>query len=220
MNKHIFIQSELPNKIVSLLGYSVHKENICFIYENMKNGSLKALLENPQKEAISLEIRMKMLVELAKAVGELHGYNIVHGHLNPHNIFFDSEFNVRIGDILFYDLKKYAGYSKGYSNKSKYTAPEHLKENGFIALNPTTATDSYSFSILAWEVLTGEEPFLGIKKTELKRILIEENSRPKIPEKIDPEIAKLIRCCWQSEPNKRPTFPQIIHLLQDFAHNF
>ena len=44
-------------------------------------------------------------------MGELHKLNIIHGHLTPKNILFDSEFNMKIGDLLFYDLKKYTGYS-------------------------------------------------------------------------------------------------------------
>ena len=149
-------------------------------------------------------------------MSDLHGFSIIHGHLSPNNILFDSEFNLRIGDLLFYDLKKYTGYSKGYSNKTKYTAPEYLKDNGFISLNPNVAGDVYSFAIIAWEIVTGDIAFRDVGKSELRRLLIEENSRPKIPENISMELAKLIRVCWQSEPGNRPNFLQIINILQEF----
>ena len=216
MNKHIFLQNKLKNKMVNLIGFSIHDEAITFVYENMKNGSLGSLFANSRQDALSFEMRIKTLLDLAKVMSDLQGFSIIHGHLSPNNILFDSEFNLRIGDLLFYDLKKYTGYSKGYSNKTKYTAPEYLKDNGFISLNPNVAGDVYSFAIIAWEIVTGDIAFRDVGKSELRRLLIEENSRPKIPENISMELAKLIRVCWQSEPGNRPNFLQIINILQEF----
>jgi hypothetical protein len=39
--------------------------------------------------------------------------------------------------------------------------------------------------------------------------VINEDSRPMIKNDIEIEIAKLIRLCWQSDPDKRPTFDEI-----------
>lgn len=214
MNKHVFLQAKLQNKIVNLEGYSLFDQNICLIYENMKNGSLKKFFETSQKDALKFDFRVKILLEIAICLNDLHKINIIHGHLTPNNIFFDSEFNIRIGDLLFYDLKKYSGFSKGYSNKSKYTAPEYIKDNGFISINPKSTADIYSFGLICWEILTGEIPFKGVNKTDLKKILIEENFRPKIPNIIPDELAKLIRCCWQDEEKNRPNCSQIIGVLE------
>ena len=49
----------MNKKIFNLLGYSMHKEKISLLYENMKNGSLSSLLSNSQKDALSFETRMK-----------------------------------------------------------------------------------------------------------------------------------------------------------------
>lgn len=218
MNKHIFLQVKTFNKIVYLEGYALNERSICLIYENMKNGSLSSFLSSSQKESLSFDFRVKILSDLAESLKELHSLNIIHGHITPNNIFFDIEFNVKIGDFLFYDLKKYTGYSKGYSNKSKYTAPEYFKDNNFIVIAPRPSADVYSFAIIAWEVLTSEEAFSGVKKKDLNKILNEQNARPKIPEnKIPEELANLIRCCWQQEESNRPNFTQIIGVLKKFS---
>ena len=221
MNKYMQIQSKMKNKIVNLIGYSIYKykENVCLIYENMRNGSLSTLLSSPQNDALSFKLRMKILLDLAIYMNELHNLSIVHGHLTPNNIFFDGEFNMKIGDLLFYDLKKYTGYTNGYTNKSRYTAPEYLKDNGFSVINPVYSADVYSFSIISWEILTKDSAFKNVKRTDLKKILIDENSRPKIPEEIPLDLAKLIRCCWQSEANNRPSFFQIVNSLQEFTNS-
>lgn len=59
-------------------------------------------------------------------MSSLHNHDppIIHGHLNPSNIFFDIKFNILIGDIGFNSLKKIGSIIIGYSNKNAFTAPE------------------------------------------------------------------------------------------------
>ena len=52
--------------------------------------------------------------------------NLIHGHLTPHNILFDKNFNIKISDYLFSSLKLLSGIKKMYTNISIYTAPEYL----------------------------------------------------------------------------------------------
>ena len=102
----------------------------------------------------------------------------------------------------------------GYNSKSKYTAPEYIKENGFFINNPKVSADVYSYALIMWELLTEMPLFLDIKLNDLKKILIDDDSRPKIPEDIPEEIAKLIRCSWQKDPENRPSFAQIFDKLE------
>lgn len=44
-----------------------------------------------------------------------------------------------------------------------------------------------------------------------------DGARPKIPSECPPQLAELIKKCWDSDPAKRPTFQQIIdsHVLDE-----
>ncbi len=66
--------------------------------------------------------------------------------------------------------------------------------------------DVYSFSMVMWEIYHDTIPFDGDLPLCQKYVL-EEDSRPMIEtDSVDQEIAKLIRLCWQSNPEKRPKF--------------
>ncbi|GAB2227188.1 hypothetical protein Droror1_Dr00009000 [Drosera rotundifolia] len=40
--------------------------------------------------------------------------------------------------------------------------------------------------------------------------------RPKIPEDTSPDLAFIIQSCWVEDPNLRPSFGQIIRMLNEF----
>ena len=46
--------------------------------------------------------------------------------------------------------------------------------------------------------------------------LIMQQERPTLPEDISPELAFIIQSCWVEDPNLRPSFSQIIRLLNTF----
>ena len=206
--------------LVNLMGISIEKNKIALIYTQMPNGSLHTLINVDRKDdplkKIDYNMKLKIGLKLAKTLKVLHSHNppIIHGHLTPNNILLDKDFTPKIGDILFYDLKKYCAVVIGYQNKTKYTAPEHLKENGGISNNPKTSADVYSYGLIMWELITETQAFQNMKMADLKKVIIEDDSRPKIPEDVSEEIAKIIRCCWQNDAEKRPTFDQILEKLE------
>ena len=206
--------------LVNLMGISIEKNKIALIYTQMPNGSLHTLINVDRKDdplkKIDYNMKLKIGLKLAKTLKVLHSHNppIIHGHLTPNNILLDKDFTPKVGDILFYDLKKYCAVVIGYQNKTKYTAPEYLKENGGISNNPKTSADVYSYGLIMWELITETQAFQNMKMADLKKVIIEDDSRPKIPEDVPEEIAKIIRCCWQNDAEKRPTFDQILDKLE------
>ena len=60
-------------------------------------------------------------------------------------------------------------------------------------------SDVYSFAIILWEIITGEQPFaeFDIKWTHvLEDKIIHEGLRPTIPSTCDPTYATLMKRCW------------------------
>lgn len=43
-----------------------------------------------------------------------------------------------------------------------------------------------------------------------------QQERPSLPEDISPDIAFIIQSCWVEDPNLRPSFSQIIRMLNAF----
>ncbi len=144
----------------------------------------------------------------------LHQFNppICHGHLTSHNIFLElrsasGKFKVRIGDLELTPLYKYANTFSDYRNASVWSSPECLQNIKKIVSEPTTEMDIYSFSMLMWEIQHCTVPFGG-DLAMCQKYVVQEDSRPSIDSEIvtENDIAKIIRLCWLSDPQQRPSF--------------
>lgn len=146
----------------------------------------------------------------------MHKIGIYHGHLSSSNILFSGKLDPCIADIGLTSLKTLMSFRFGYTNKTYFTAPEHLMESDMIVRKPTSKTDIYSFAFILFELFMMREAFGRLSFEELKKTIIKDNSRPKIPENgpISKEIATIIRYCWLSEPHERPEFGVILANLK------
>jgi serine/threonine protein kinase len=69
------------------------------------------------------------------------------------------------------------------------------------------------------EILSRAEPFLHHDNYAMfKRSVCFKNERPPMPENCLPSLRYLIEACWQKEPTKRPSFAQIIPMLDIGTH--
>lgn len=75
------------------------------------------------------------------------------------------------------------------------------------------ACDMWSFAILLWELSTREVPFADLSPMEQGMKIAVEGLRITIPPGISPHLAKLIRICMNEDPGKRPTFDQVLPIL-------
>ena len=78
----------------------------------------------------------------------------------------------------------------------------------------TRAADMWSYAILLWELSTREIPFSDLTPMETGMRIATEGMRLDISPGISPHMAKLIRICMNEDPGKRPTFDQIIPILE------
>jgi len=75
--------------------------------------------------------------------------------------------------------------------------------------------DVYSFAITCCEVLTGKPPFSNDVRRSLIRESVWEGARPELPVDINTKLSSLIQECWETDPQKRPTFESICAKLQE-----
>ncbi|VAI93068.1 unnamed protein product [Triticum turgidum subsp. durum] len=188
--------------------------SIATVTEYMVNGSLRtALLKNSK----SLDRRKRLIIAMDTAFGMeyLHNKNIVHFDLKSDNLLVNLRDPQRpickVGDLGLSKVKCQTLISGGVRGTLPWMAPELL--NGSSSL-VSEKVDVFSFGIVLWELLTGEEPYADL---HYGVGIVSNTLRPQVPDSCDPEWRSLMEQCWATEPSERPSFTQIAVRLRAMA---
>ena len=87
---------------------------------------------------------------------------------------------------------------------AQWEAPEVISNQMY-----TEKCDVYSYGILLWEILTGEVPFRGLTQMQVASDVVGNSHRPVIPNVAPPKITKMIKLCWEQDPNRRPSMETV-----------
>ncbi|PON67148.1 Mitogen-activated protein kinase kinase kinase [Parasponia andersonii] len=191
--------------------------SVATVTEYMVNGSLRNALQKNEK---SLDKRKRLLIAMDVAFGMeyLHGKNIVHFDLKSDNLLVNLRDPHRpickVGDLGLSKVKCHTLISGGVRGTLPWMAPELL--NGSSSL-VSEKVDVFSFGIVMWELLTGEEPYADLHYGTIIGGIVSNTLRPLVPESSDPEWRSLMERCWSSEPSERPSFTEVANLLRAMA---
>ncbi|KAK9148976.1 hypothetical protein Scep_007733 [Stephania cephalantha] len=94
--------------------------------------------------------------------------------------------------------------SKSTAGTPEWMAPEVLRNE----------PSNENFGVILWELATMCMPWSGMNPMQVVGAVGFQNRRLEIPEDVDPMIAQTIRDCWQSDPNLRPSFSQLMSHLK------
>ncbi len=104
----------------------------------------------------SLEEALPVLRQVAEALDFAHGKRIIHRNLKPTNVFLGPDDVVRVTDFGLaphHHLTFHHGMAMRTGTTGAYQAPELKRGEA-----PDSASDQYALAVLAWEVLTGQQP--------------------------------------------------------------
>ncbi|KAL9224466.1 hypothetical protein vseg_000495 [Gypsophila vaccaria] len=215
---HLLSQLHHPN-IVAFYGVVSDGsiKNFALVTEYMVNGSLKQVLRRKDR---TIDWRKRVIIAKDAAFGMeyLHEKNIVHFDLKSHNFLVNMRDPYRpvckIGDLGLSKVKHRTMVSGGFRGTIPWMAPELLNASAKLV---SEKVDVYSFGIVMWELLTGEEPYADMSYAEIIAGMIEGTLRPDIPSWCDPVWRSLMERCWSSDPDSRPPFSEIARHLCDMS---
>ena len=202
-------------------------------------GSLESVLYHSlakPKTILPLQEKIRILMQIASGLDELHSAGIMHGDIKPANVLL-SDSNpplVRLSDFG-HSEKKAMAMSNSVSTLHQtmtrkgspiYNAPECIPSSQSPTISKISRrTDVYSFAILAWEVLnkTGKRPYADITGGELalNHHVAVNDGRPSLDELVDdvpPTVRDMIRRCWDRDRTVRLTALDCCNTL-DQAYN-
>ncbi|XP_040910746.1 ephrin type-A receptor 4-A-like isoform X2 [Toxotes jaculatrix] len=218
-------QFDHPN-IIRLEGVVTRCKPLMIITEYMENGSLDAFLRKHDGQFTVIQL-VGMLRGIASGMKYLSDMSYVHRDLAARNILVNSNLVCKVSDFglsrvleddpeAAYTTREATGtyLSPGGKIPIRWTAPEAIAYRKF-----TTASDVWSYGIVMWEVVSyGERPYWDMNNQDVIKA-IEEGYRLPAPMDCPVVLHQLMLDCWERERAERPTFSQILNMLDKLIRN-
>ncbi|KAA6377143.1 MAG: putative Serine/threonine-protein kinase Nek3, partial [Streblomastix strix] len=192
---------------VHLVDYFQHNKDFYIAIEYYELGNAIRLIDELQRlpENERLMQVWEIAAHLTLGLGFLHGKNVVHGALNPLNIFIMRDGSIRLGKF---------GTQAGLPNKDAapvineivYVPSDALKKNKL-----DSSSDIYSFGVLLYVLLTGSHPFIGTRDEDVLKSVNEFKIKT-FPAFVSKEMKDLITSAMNPDSSKRPTIQQITQI--------
>eukprot|EP01117_Protostelium_nocturnum_P000457 TRINITY_DN1052_c0_g1_i1.p1 TRINITY_DN1052_c0_g1~~TRINITY_DN1052_c0_g1_i1.p1 ORF type:complete len:1229 (+),score=344.14 TRINITY_DN1052_c0_g1_i1:112-3798(+) len=192
-----------PN-VVLFLAVTFPPEPLSMITELCEGGSLYQYLRENQ---VDLEQKKKFISGIALGMLHLHSEKIVHRDLAVRNILLTKHLEPKVAD---FGLSREQTSSESTSVTSsavgplKWMSPEAIQNRQY-----STKSDSFSFGVCVWEILTVSDPFPEHTPMECAFMVVVEDKRLIIPSGTDPTLASIMAACWDRDPEARPEMSQI-----------
>ncbi|XP_058154481.1 mast/stem cell growth factor receptor Kit isoform X2 [Dasypus novemcinctus] len=171
-----------------------------------------AILEDDEL-ALDLEDLLSFSYQVAKGMAFLASKNCIHRDLAARNILLTHGRITKICDFgLARDIKNDSNYVvKGNARLPvKWMAPESIFNCVY-----TFESDVWSYGIFLWELFSlGSSPYPGMPVDSKFYKMIKEGFRMLSPEHAPAEMYDIMKICWDADPLKRPTFKQVVQLIE------
>ncbi len=181
------------------------KGNFKYIIESyIKGQSLKDYLEN--KKTLTYSEVKDFLIQMLKIIEVLEKNNIVHRDIKPDNIILTEEkkyFLIDFGIARDLDKESITSTEADYGPATVLYAPIEQIENKKELID--SRVDLYSMAMIAYEMITGSNPYYEIG-CSLPKIMrnIERGEYNQLESSEDAEVAVFINTCMNKFIGRRP----------------
>jgi len=179
---------------------------LCIVTEFMHGGSIFDFLYNRQG-SFQLPDVIRIASDVSKGMNYLHQINIVHRDLKTANLLMDDQV-VKVADFGVARVKDQSGVMTAETGTYRWMAPEVIEH-----LPYDHRADVFSFGIVLWELLTGKLPYEDMTPLQAAVAVVQKDLRPTIAADTHPMLADLLQRCLQKDPALRPTFAEIVDIL-------
>ncbi|KAM3724640.1 Tyrosine-protein kinase transforming protein Fps [Dirofilaria immitis] len=215
-------QNELDNicrvtdAVVPVRSVRIFQSPYLMIYPFMNYGSYPEFAQR-MGSRLTFTDKIEIAQTIAHVLSDMHFLGLLHCNIGARNIFVRKQM-INSSKVINYhylnDYKYYLGnfreshigkMKKVNSQKSKnirWLAPEVFKTNWL-----TEATDVFAFGITLYEIFTTNLPYFSLSTEEIRTKLIAGyRIRPETHDiELPKKILKLMRRCWHTNVNERPT---------------
>nr|XP_023996334.1 tyrosine kinase receptor Cad96Ca-like [Salvelinus alpinus] len=231
--KRIEVEVSIMRKLVhhknvlQLLDWNTTEEPYVLIMEFVSYGTLRSFLQT-HRDKLTCDPELQSLLTIASyhialAMEHLRSKMVVHCDLALRNIMVSTfPWEVKVSEFgLARDLTRMKSHR---SSRRKYPGervplrwypPEYFRINYY-----SFKGDVWAFGIVLWEIQTfGTLPYHDLETSEAVVYHICAGHKNKDPEGCRPEILQIMRNCWMEPYTSRPSFSDIVRILEDIMEN-
>ncbi|KAL6062991.1 Gustatory receptor [Balamuthia mandrillaris] len=211
------VQTELSTKcehLEQIIGVVTEREGCVLLVSEGSYTTAEHLL---QQSVVSFTTKMAWARSVAQAMLFLNGRDsqYTHAQLNIRHVLVSKDMNKAV--LSNYAFSKFRTQRKRLSEYN-WQSPERLSN---LPSYNGQSSDVYSYGILLWQLVTQKMPFQTCKSlSEMIAAICEANQRPSIPEDCPERLMQLMTSCWSSNPERRPTFEQIVEAFGEILLEF
>ena len=178
---------------------------------------------------VDWSLRLTWCINTADALVYLHQWNILHRNLKSSNILIGVDLRAHVCDYglipILQPLRQACESDRCLCKLThpalplsiRWSSPEILATPSDASLF-APACDAYSFGVCLWEQIRLEHPYAEIKdEAEVSRLIVDGQCLPSFdetPMTVMPEYNQLMKHCWSTNADDRPSFVQIAETLR------
>jgi serine/threonine-protein kinase len=192
--------------------YDVAEENgLAYIAMEYVNGSTLDRLLATEKLPDGAQL-LEILGHTAAALDYAHDHGIVHRDIKPANIMIDETGTAKIADFgVAKILSQQMTQAAGIIGTPSYMSPEQVEGAPLDG-----RADQFALGVIAYEVLTGDKPFVGDPLPTLLYKIVQEE--PLAPQRLNPtlgwQVETVLKRVLAKDPAKRyPTCTEFVRAL-------
>lgn len=200
--------------IVHIFGVCTQAPRFCIIMEYCPQGSLFDVIHTKERK-LCPKMFILWLKQIAIGMKYLHKNYILHCDLKSVNIFLSCHGdNAKIGQLCSSQNLRELRPQRKLIFSPGWAAPELARDK-----TPTFQTDIWAYGVIVWELTTRLLPHGLLGRDVILRGLSNNQLELQVPESTPVGLKMLLSKCHATEPQRRPSFDEIVHLLETAAED-
>mmetsp|Transcript_21421 Transcript_21421/g.49699 ORF Transcript_21421/g.49699 Transcript_21421/m.49699 type:complete len:714 (-) Transcript_21421:279-2420(-) len=150
--------------------------------------------------------------ECASGLEAIHNIGYMHRDIKSLNVFMDKNMVAKVADFGMCTPEKNSVEPCG---TPQWMAPEIISNYFGHKMVYDRRCDVFSYAVLLWEIFHCKVPYAetGLDQMALAKGVFQKDMRPTMSRSCPKEIQQLIVACWDKDPNKRPSFHDVVKFL-------